>query len=348
MKVVLFDGAGDTGSPDSAAWHAWRAQGIGASDALAIAAEGGLVPRSELPSWVKRAAILLDEKRGILPVDTSTNWAIERGKMGEAKVRRLYEERTGNLVTPIFVESEEKPYIRCSLDGIDLTGKIIVEIKCPGQASHALAANGIVPSYYRPQLAHQAMAVWGVNPASWPEDAEVHYVSGVPEEDEIHVVVVPAKDLADLAKELAIAEGLFWDLVLKGEGGLYGDTFSILAEQYLEADAAAKAAGEALDKIKQQLRDYLGSQGKDRIESDGLTVGYEERVGTIDYGALLKDLDVPAEKIEQYRKPGSKSFIIRPHKPKAKAEEGAVKKASPRKSKAAPVAVEPGPFAALL
>lgn len=348
MKVIFFEGATDTGSPDSKEWHTWRSQGIGASDALAIAAEANLVPRQDLPSWVKKAAILLDEKRGILPIDTSTNWAIERGKAGEAKIRDLYEKQTGNIVTPLFVECDDKSFIRCSLDGITVDGDIIVEIKCPGEAAHALAASGIVPSYYRPQLAHQAMAVWGSDPAGWPDNAEVHYVSGVPETGDTQVVVVPAQDLASLAKDLLIAETVFWDLVQKGEGGLYGDTFSFLAEEYLAADAAVKAAEAVLGKLKESLKAYLGSLGKERIESDGLTVCYEERSGAVDYAALLKELEVPAEKVEAFRKPGSKSFIIRPHKSKA-AEEAKAKKPATRKPKAAANddALE-GPYAVLV
>jgi len=314
FKVIHFEGAA-SGSPDSAAWHAWRAGGIGASDALAVAAEAGLVSRSDLPSWVKKASALLAEKRGETQAVFTTNWAIERGRAGEEPVRKAYEARTGNIVFPIFAESIKCPFLRCSLDGISLDGRVLVEIKCPGAKSHALAGEGIVPSYYLPQLAHQALVVWGTDPSAWSKDAFVHYVSGVPETKDIHVVVLKAQELAELADHLLIAETAFWRARLKEGDGLYGGVYATLARAYLEADQVTEAAKAVLEKAREELMAFLATTGQARIEGDGLIVSQELRSGSVDYAALVKSLGITDEAVEAFRKVGSSSLVIRKLKP---------------------------------
>lgn len=62
MKVVNF--TAESGSPDSPEWHAWRAGGIGGSDAAIIAFNGGLLKAHEAAPWQRDYAGLLRIKRG--------------------------------------------------------------------------------------------------------------------------------------------------------------------------------------------------------------------------------------------------------------------------------------------
>ena len=44
--------------------------------------------------------------------------------------------------------------MRGSLDGISDDGRVVLEVKCPGAADHAVACRGGVPAKYVPQLQH--------------------------------------------------------------------------------------------------------------------------------------------------------------------------------------------------
>ena len=46
-----------------------------------------------------------------------------------------------------------------SVDALSIDGKILVEIKCPGQYDHEKALDGIIPKKYIPQLYHQMIVL---------------------------------------------------------------------------------------------------------------------------------------------------------------------------------------------
>ena len=202
MKIVEFAGA-DTGSPDSSEWHAWRAGGIGGSDAGAIAVEAGLLV--DPPKWFKTPHQLWELKAGIKEDSFKGNWATERGRKGEEVIRRLYEKETGIFLSPMFGEMDDTPCVRASFDGISFDFAVIGEIKCPSAAVHAMAKNGEVVPYYKPQIVHQALTAWG-DPSEWTNDLESHFISGVPEERDIATVRIRARRMQEYAKRLYEAE----------------------------------------------------------------------------------------------------------------------------------------------
>lgn len=187
-------------------WLSWRSGGIGGSDVAAIMG---------VSEWDTPYSVWLVKTKRKQPKDK--NWAMERGTEGEAKIRALYELRTGLDVPPACVEHSEHSYLRVSLDGYSAAESLVVEMKYLGKEKHELAQRGLVPECYIPQLQYQ-MAVTGAGRA--------HYVSY--SEGELEVVVVPRDDAyidAMLPKVQA-----FWELVLT-------DTAPELTERdYLDAN----------------------------------------------------------------------------------------------------------------
>jgi putative phage-type endonuclease len=135
----------------SEAWHAWRRQGIGASDAPTIMGEN---PFKSLSS-------LLREKRA--PVrDRSQSAAMAIGTQLEPVARQAYVERTGRMVEPACLQSTSHDWLKASLDGLAAGHDAVVEIKC-GQSAYRIATQtGAVPPYYFGQLQH-ILAVTGLD-----------------------------------------------------------------------------------------------------------------------------------------------------------------------------------------
>jgi predicted phage-related endonuclease len=83
---------------------------------------------------------------------------MQHGTDMEPAARAAYEAQTNNVMQPLVLQ--DGPY-SASLDGMDLDGQLIVEIKCPykGQASKLWndALVGHVPDHYAAQVQHQLM-----------------------------------------------------------------------------------------------------------------------------------------------------------------------------------------------
>jgi putative phage-type endonuclease len=127
----------------SAAWLAWRRDGVGASDAPVIM---GVSPWTDLEE--------LRREKGGPPEDRPPNWAMRRGTRLEPEARALYVRRTDIRVTPLCLEHGTRRWMRASLDGISDDGRVLLEVKCPGAVDHARARSGRVPDKYVPQLQH--------------------------------------------------------------------------------------------------------------------------------------------------------------------------------------------------
>lgn len=87
----------------------------------------------------------------------SNNSAMARGQRLEPLARGIYEKRTGIKADPICCVHEEYPWLKASLDGWVAGGKVVLEIKAPNRNAHQGALEGVVPSYYLPQLNHQML-----------------------------------------------------------------------------------------------------------------------------------------------------------------------------------------------
>ncbi|MEA1049093.1 YqaJ viral recombinase family protein [Lamprobacter modestohalophilus] len=131
------------------AWHAWRAQGITASEAPIIV---GCSPYKS--PWQ-----LSGERTGVLPTDDlSRNPHVQRGIQYEDRVRQGFETRHDTLLLPFCVQSAQSPVLRASLDGLSDDDEP-VELKVPSRRTYqALLRHGAKAMAYRMawvQLQHQ-------------------------------------------------------------------------------------------------------------------------------------------------------------------------------------------------
>src|ERR1700722_13914293 len=99
---------------------------------------------------------LWEEKLDFRP-PTQLNDAMRRGQELEPEARKLACELIGIEFEPCVCESSEYPWLAESLDGLSKCGRYILEIKCPKEATHIDAINGIVPPYYTDQKQDQLL-----------------------------------------------------------------------------------------------------------------------------------------------------------------------------------------------
>lgn len=167
-------------------WHTWREGGLGASDAPAIMGEN---------PWKTRGRLMSEKLSGARPF---SNAAMARGAALEPEARRCYERTERVAVLPLCVESNERPWMRASLDGLSTDRRRVVEIKCGRSVYKYTYKNNQPPVYYVGQLQH-ILAVTGLS--------EIDFWCYLPNERPLHVRV--ARDQRYIDK-LLVQEELFW------------------------------------------------------------------------------------------------------------------------------------------
>lgn len=183
----------------SADWHAWRSQGIGASEAAAILGEN---------PWKSRKRVMA-EKCGLIG-GSSNSAAMAFGTATEPEARRRYIAEVGTHVEPVCIQSTTHDWLRASLDGLAPDGSVVVEIKC-GKSVQAHAVKfRQPPRYYMGQLQH-ILAVTGLE--------SIDFWCYLPGEEPVHVTV--ARDDAYIER-LLVVEAAFWLEVLAFRGNPAG------------------------------------------------------------------------------------------------------------------------------
>lgn len=173
------------------AWHAWRGQGIGASDAPAIMGEN---------PWKSPAQVLREKCGGR---SYGPNAAMVRGTGLEPEARKSYETRFGINIFPACLQSMHHAWLRASVDGLAVNGSVVVEIKCGESVYRKSAATRKVPDYYFGQLQH-ILAVTALS--------AIDFWCYLPARPEVHIRV--ARDDSYI-KRLLDAEHAFWQEVQK-------------------------------------------------------------------------------------------------------------------------------------
>ena len=125
------------------AWREWRHQGIGASDAPIIMGENPWKNVSGLLSLKKEPAC-----------DPGRNAAMNYGEDCEPAALGSYIQKKGIVVSPLCLESRDRPWMRASLDGISEDYSTVVEIKCGLSIYRKISQYRMVPTYYNGQLQH--------------------------------------------------------------------------------------------------------------------------------------------------------------------------------------------------
>ncbi|OAS07643.1 endonuclease [Pseudomonas putida] len=286
MRIIT----GPAAQQNSAAWFAWRSEGIGASEA----------PQIMGTSKFRSSYELFRLRLGIGPPPPPNPYVDRiraRGHQLEPIARAAYERHTGTMVTPIIAESDSIPFIRASLDGYDPFLGVPVEIKCPGDTAHGLALKGIVPPEYVDQVQHQIFVA---------EASFAHYYSFDGSKGVLLKVPRNQKRIDQILK----GELDFWHRLQTGKWST--DEWEAAAaawrqsnRQFQEATAREEAA-----------RAVLLSQmppGRKRHESEGVSVHLSTRKGPVDWRALLKahGVDLTESQIDVYRKPSVEHVTVR-------------------------------------
>ncbi len=198
------------------AWHEHRAKFRNASETPAVLGASPWMTPYEL--WLVKTGRKVVEETA----------PMRHGTAMEPVARAAFEEETGLIMQPQVVVDGE---YSASLDGITLSGDILVELKCPykGQTSELwqTVKSGTVPEHYRLQVQHQLMV-------SQARRAHLYVFDGAVG---INIVIEP--DEITFAR---IREG--WDLF---QPYLESDTPPPLTEQDTKtrSDAAWREAAES-------------------------------------------------------------------------------------------------------
>lgn len=260
-------------------WLLWRRNGIGSSDAPVIM-NGSHFGDNLLKKW--------EEK--VLGKVKADNIYMKHGRDNEEPARRAFESLLNTSVFPVNVESSSTGWMRASLDGIDVNGKVLVEIKCPkNKDDHLAGVNKKVPEKYIAQCQHQ-LAVTGL--------PGMYYFSFYNDEGAVVEVVRDDKYI----EELFSKEKEFWDMVLSKEPPVvYLDMAGNLewkksATQLLKLREKKKALEDQEEIVIVSLKSL--SQGQS-ARGYGIEMQKQKVKGAVDYSKIpqLQGVD-----LEAYRK----------------------------------------------
>lgn len=270
-------------------WHLFRRFHIGSSDAPVIMGDSPWKTRYQL--WQEKTG-----RKEPGPV----NYAMKHGTAMEESARVCYERTTGNVVFPEVLVHKDHEWMSASLDGIDITGTRVVEIKCPLGPDHEVAVQGGIPQKYYAQCQH-ILAVSGAEVLDYWS-----FQGGQ------GVLVEVKRDDAYIDRMIA-EEKEFWRLVAEGiEPALdERDTVECKDPRWLEL---AKQWASLQDEIKQlqDLEDHLRceliqSAPAPSVFGAGVVLKRSQRKGNVDYAKVpeLKGID-----LDRYRKPAQEVWRL--------------------------------------
>ena len=254
---------------NTAEWHRWRQQGLGASDAPVIMGEAAF----------KTPRMLWSIKTGRMQEDAAGP-AARRGRELERLARRVYEQEVGIQMEPLCLVHDQLEWMRASLDGLSFDGSTVLEIKCPMNVRDQSAAQqGSVPPQYYAQLQHE-LEVSGAE--------EAHYWSF----DGSAGSLVRVRPDREYLKRLLDAEAAFWQLVREnvwpepagGELDLSADPkWRHVALRYREAKVRLETAAAEEHKLRAMLESLATAR---RTFGCGVELLRSSRRGAVDYAAI--------------------------------------------------------------
>lgn len=262
-------------------WEEFRKTKVGASDAPVIM---GVSP------W-KTPYRLWQEKIGEV-ISEEPNKYMRRGLELEGSVRFDVLLSLGIEVFPKVLISKEHPWMMASLDGIDESGKIVIEIKCPGKEDHAKALSGKVPEKYFPQLQHQMFVAEVDSMLYISFDGENSKVLTICRDDRyIENMIKKERDFLDCVETHFPPELTDKDYITRQD-----DAWISLSKMYHEVMVEKALLEKEEAEIKKQLLELAGGQN---TQGAGIRLTKVLRKGTIAYDKIeaLKGVD-----LEKYRK----------------------------------------------
>ena len=273
-------------------WLNWRRSGIGASDAPVI---------MNVSPWKNTAGLWEEKIFGEKEEDSAPK---RYGRETEETARREFEKKFDTELYSLNVENIETSWLHASLDGMDLQGGMMVEIKCPGLKDHAAALNKKIPDKYYPQCQHQLMVTCLDG---------MYYFSFDGKEGTVVEVLRDQPYIDRLMEE----EKSFWSLVEARKPPYFcmkgNETWNHLTKELDALKTQIKALGDEEASKLQNLKDLsqgLSAKGNDfffeKTECEG-AIRYKEAID--DYLSNMKTqypkIEFPDIPLEAYRK---KSF----------------------------------------
>jgi putative phage-type endonuclease len=270
-------------------WIEMRKGKIGSSDAPVIM---GVSPwTTPYQKWEEKLGLTAKQKQTIY---------MERGIELEEQARQVFEKETGLIMSPQVIQHPTIDYMIASLDGIDVSQKNIVEIKCPGFKDHESALDGHVPDKYYPQLQHQ-MTVCGLDKA--------YYFSYDGQSGKILEVYRNA-DYEDL---MLLKEAEFWnymqnfipppltdrDYVEKND-----EFWESISKEWIKCHRELQTMKIKEEELRKRL---IFMCGKSNAKGGGVKLSKVVRKGPIDYESIPELIGVDLEK---HRKEKVESFRL--------------------------------------
>jgi putative phage-type endonuclease len=234
------------------------------------------------------------------------NAAMAHGRDMEDTARRCAEKLLDMKFTPKTYVKIPQEFMRVSLDGIDESESVLIEIKAPTSATlRGYGQKNEVPPYYQAQIDYQLLV----------SNAERAWFFVYYSEDEHYLVPV----LRDLEREARVFNAVkdFWekhiltDIPPPLQEGDYADVsdeaFAESAKRFLELDAAIKPLTEEMEAVKARIKAFTLAQEHRAVKGFGVKASETWRVGSVDYSAIpeLSGVD-----LAKYRKPRSPVFRI--------------------------------------
>ena len=219
---------------------------------------------------------------------TKATAAMQHGTDMEPVARAAYEAETGNVMQPLVLQDGA---YSASLDGMDLDGQLIVEIKCPykGQASGLWndVLVGHVPDHYAAQVQHQLMVSGAALAHLWVFDGTQGLLRPIEPIDHAMQRIRDGWDAfqsyldSDTPPPLTDA-----DTVQRSDAA-----WTAAAQAFAEAKRATDLADAALAKARDEL---VALTCHPREQGAGVTVTRYWKAGNVDYKKVpaLQGLDL--------------------------------------------------------
>lgn len=250
------------GSPD---WLTYRLTMRNASETAAVL---GMSP------WCTPYQLWL-QKTGRTVVQVTA--AMQHGTALEPAARAAYEAQTGHVMQPLVLRDGN---YSASLDGMDLDGELIVEIKCPFKGKDSRlwreVSAGWVPDHYAAQIQHQLMVSEARLAHLWVFDGE-------------RGLVRPVERNEDAMERIRGGWEVFQTYLDTDSPPPLTDADTVIREDAGWADAAqayarAKQASDVADAELALARDALvGLASHPREQGGGVAVTRYWKAGNVDY-----------------------------------------------------------------
>jgi putative phage-type endonuclease len=287
MKILEF-------TQNTPEWLEMRRTKIGGSDAPIIMKESPF--QTPLGLWEQKVL----GKKGFV------SKAMQDGTDREEEARKFCNSLYSKTFRPVVVQSETHDWQIASLDGLDESNEMLIEIKCPGEDTFRKALAGQFPKYYEWQVQHQMLVsgldramIFIYNHSSIPDLPK--YVDFLVLKDDVMGKVLLAEELSFYQSMLDFCppSPLEPDMIERDDAD-----WLEAADSWIKARNALKEAEE----LESACRDALIHLAQEEsARGCGVSLCRSVRRGAIEYSKIpeLKLIDT-----EKYRKPPSVSWRL--------------------------------------